>query len=365
MIFLLGIVLVCLSIIFPLGKVWSQLTDIPIVSTRNHYDVSNGENIHSNISPYNIIDNTNKISSCPAEIVIYVHGIWVGNQSLENPYEVFDRLSLALINNGYLFPLVGYSWDSDTDVSPEGWNIAKHIAANNGKNLANFIYSYKQQCSNSDVRIIAHSLGARVVLESLNYLDRNILWKNNGFKISSVDLLGAAVDNEEISMNQNDGNDDNLSHILFFYDPSVKSTYGNAIKNQVMIFHNWYNPEDDVLEPDTECRLLFCQNVYYPFYEGDLALGQNGYQSGITLPNNYNQTNVQDEIYFDKDANGNGQCDLFIPFTVYCTIQRTGDNHFGYIGFRDPNNQNNLLYRNNLLYDGAIDAVVENWRTSM
>ena len=38
-----------------------------------------------------------------------------------------------------------------------------------------------------------------------------------------------------------------------------------------------------------------------------------------------------------------------------CNISR-GDNHAGYMGFRDPNNTNQLED------DGAINVVVENWK---
>ena len=47
---------------------------------------------------------------------------------------------------------------------------------------------------------------------------------------------------------------------------------------------------------------------------------------------------------------------LIIPFTMFCTIQRTGDNHFGYTGFRNPFNHNVLIS------DGVLNIVVSDWR---
>lgn len=239
-------------------------------------------------------------------------------------------MKLSLQSNNYEFPLIGYTWDSDTDVSPEGWNTAKKIAAKNGEILAIFINDYKQQCPQTEIRIVAHSLGARVVLDALEFLNNDTLQNNGNSNISSIHLVGAAIDDEEVSTNPNDANDDNPSSSPS-YDPSVKSIYGNAIENQATSFYNLYNSEDDVLEPDSECWWSICQPVYYPKYEGDLALGQSGAQPGIMLPNNYGQMDVADEIYFDTDADGDGNCDLIIP-SVFdgCSIYRKGDNHFGY-----------------------------------
>ena len=42
-----------------------------------------------------------------------------------------------------------------------------------------------------DIRLLAHSLGARVVLSNLESLHENKTWNNNNFTIKSVDLLGA------------------------------------------------------------------------------------------------------------------------------------------------------------------------------
>jgi esterase/lipase superfamily enzyme len=71
--------------------------------------------------------------------------------------------------------------------------------------LAKFIIDFKNNCPNSDIRIMAHSLGSRVVLSALDYLfnHQNEFNINNQTSkiIKSVHLMGAAVDNEEISVN--------------------------------------------------------------------------------------------------------------------------------------------------------------------
>ena len=63
----------------------------------------------------------------------------------------------------------------------------------------------------------------------------NPTWKNNNFKIASVNLMGAAVDNEEVSKNPRDIISDRTN-----WD-SAKSNYGNAIEDEVIHFYNLYN----------------------------------------------------------------------------------------------------------------------------
>jgi hypothetical protein len=66
---------------------------------------------------------------------------------------------------------------------------------------------------------------------------------------------------------------------------------------------------------------------------------------------------VQDEIrpFLDADAIGDwnfGLCNNF----GFCLVN-TGDNHAGYIEFRNPTNTNLLAD------DGAMNIVVEHWRS--
>jgi hypothetical protein len=90
-----------------------------------------------------------------------------------------------------------------------------------------------------------------------------------------------------------------------------------------------------------------------------LALGQNGAQSGINIPETYNQINAGSQIGFIVDADGDGLCDLFIPSTAICTVYRAGDNHFGYVGFRYPFSGPLI---GTLKDNGAMDIVVDSWK---
>jgi hypothetical protein len=99
------------------------------------------------------------------------------------------------------------------------------------------------------------------------------------------------------------------------------------------------------------------QPVYYPFYEQDLALGQNGKQSDILeedLPENYQDIfDIEQQVPNLQNANMDNRCDLINPVNSLCTIRYFGDNHLGYAGFINEFG----YYRDN----GAMDVVVTSW----
>lgn len=283
--------------------------------------------------------------TCQNETVIFVHG-W--EESENNVKERLNRVKLSLEKNGYTHPLIGFSWPSDTV-----WFGAKFIAAQNGPKLADLIIDVKNACPDTDIRLLAHSMGARVVLSSLDSLHKNQTWNKNNSIIESVDLLGAAVDDEEVS----NATQDVLIDQTNWGTP--KSDYGHAIETEVKNFTNYFSSEDNLLEPNPE-KPYFPYQVY-PSFEADRALGQSGYQKipdiyniNKSLPGNYIEIDVKDELVAKSDADGDGKPDfLFENITA-------GDNHRGYLGYRKP--VNNLT----IIYDGAIDTVVDRWinRTS-
>jgi hypothetical protein len=271
-------------------------------------------------------------------IVIFVHG-W--KESEDDAKERLNRVKLSLEYNSFIHPLIGFSWPSNT-----GLPDAKLIAAEYGPKLSNLISDVKNECPGTNIRIVAHSLGARVVLSSIQSLHENQTWNDNNFTIKSVDLLGAAVDDEEVSSN----------HIDILNDPtnlgSLKSDYGQAIAAVVTNFTNFYSSKDNTLEPNFEKPI-------YPFFETDLALGQSGYQKvpydiKITksLPDNYIEKDIKDELVANCDADGDRNIDF--PFENDQTIT-IGDNHRGYLGYR------NMTENSKITDDGAINLIVENW----
>ncbi|MFL6507960.1 MAG: alpha/beta hydrolase [Nitrososphaeraceae archaeon] len=344
---------------------WGQTTTTatgspPLVSTRNNFNLGTGELLRGHNSTDYMPRNVPglQVGQCPKEMVVLIHGIWVdgriGVNALEDSSEIFDRARMSLAHNHYTNPLVGFSWDSNTAISinGSGWNIAKLIAKDNGPKLAQFILDYMNTCKqhNQDtkIRLISHSMGARVILSALESLDSNQQWNRNNFKIASVHLLGAAVDDEEVSKNilYIVKNPTSLFELPEWFDPyGVKSAYGKAIEDVVLRFYNLYDPQDKALgDPKL-----------YQFYDQDRPLGLDGAQRGIAVPSKYIQINVQDKTAPLCDANGDSRPDF--PFDLGSEVG-IGDNHAGYIGFRDPANHNILLD------DGAMNVVVSNWNNS-
>jgi hypothetical protein len=330
---------------------------VPLISTVGDFNHTTGKLITGhNLTEYNASDIPGlQINDCPPqkEIAIYIHGFLVNGKSLgsENATEIFDRARLSLNNTGYDVTLIGFNWDSDIK-NDKAWEITKDVAKSNGLKLAQFILDFKKDCPQTDVRLIAHSLGSRIALSSLHALNENQEWNNNNFTIASVHLLGAAVDNEEVSKNPWDivkdvTNDESYKNINIFgmEEPitlkGVKTSFGEAIEDEARNFSNLYSSKDDSLE------------WFYPMMEGnDAALGQTGAEYGISLPSNYKERNVKNNITALCDANGRNSCNF--PYSIVLgAIADVGDNHFGYVGFRDTNGT--------IKSNGAMDVVVEDW----
>jgi esterase/lipase superfamily enzyme len=66
-----------------------------------------------------------------------------------------------------------FSWESDTGFTAARWDVAVSRADANGLILASSLLSFKNACPDDRVRIISHSLGARVVLSALDRLNNN------------------------------------------------------------------------------------------------------------------------------------------------------------------------------------------------
>ena len=86
-----------------------------------------------------------------------------------------------------------------------------------------------------------------------------------------------------------------------------------------------------------------------------------GVRQASSVPLNYEEENVLNETLAIEDANVDGVCDVikynFISLSWKCTISPTekGDNHLGYMGFRDRDNPSLLAD------DGAMNIVVRDW----
>jgi len=258
---------------------------------------------YGNYSFSNIAD---LFSSCPEEIAIFVHG-WNATES--QAMEQLDRVKMSLENNSYPYPLVGYSWDSDNV-----WIASQYISKWNGPILADFVLKLANSCNidkvkDMQIRLIGHSLGSRVILSGLDSLLKDGTLNQNNISIASVHLMGAAIDDEEVAKDPKFILNDTTNW------GTVKSDYGKAIEQEVLNFYILFSPEDNLFQPNEIPAFEI-----YPSFEGDSALGHLGYQVfpwniNSSLPANYHQINVEDEIPINKDADGDGICDLINRIT--------------------------------------------------
>lgn len=303
---------------------------VPLVSTRNHFSLQDGHLIggHAALdSAKSNIPGLQRGTICPPEIAMYIHGVWADPQQA---VEQTSRTNISLNYDNYRIPIIGFTWDSNTaqDSQGQGWSVAKQIADKNGPKLANFLLNYLTLCNienhqNTQIRIIAHSLGARVLLAALVYLNNNQTWNSEHVKIKSVNLLGAAVDQDS---------------------PSSTNQFGRAIKNTVEKFYNLYDTSDDLLSA-----------AYYMFdYKFPLGMLPANYV--VSTPENFVEQNVASGKmnYKDADANGNFECfeNLMNEFPGL-------QNHCAYMGVRDLVNHNSL--RDGRNGDGAMQFLVDEW----
>jgi Alpha/beta hydrolase of unknown function (DUF900) len=335
-----------------------EMKKIPMymIKTRNYVNPNYESVEEPGYGNYSFL-NTNQLTQqqpCQEdEVTIFVHG-WGASE--DEAKERFDRVKMSLENNNFTHPLVGFSWPSDTV-----WHAAKFIAKENGPKLAKFILNLKNNCPETEIRLLAHSLGSRVVLSSLDSLHKDPLWNINNFTIASVHLMAAAVDNEEVSINPADILIDQTNW------GTPKSDYGQAIEEEVVKFYNLYSSADKMLAPNL-AKPYYPYQVY-PSAEADWALGQSGYQkvpeskikefSGDlkvkgSLPGNYIEKNVTHELLAICDADADNKPDL--PFLAGETVN-IGENHGGYMGFREN--------KIKLVDDGAIDVVVHDWENKI
>ena len=231
-------------------------SDFPKVSTRDHFDddanLINGETEWS----YDVE------GSWPfwaeEELTLFVHG-FRSDDSQDEDIDAGYECRLALEDAGYTGSTAVFSWDADKGDSLDiGWADAKDIAERNGRKLANFCQWYHNEYG-VGVRLIAHSLGARVVLFALRSLDDDYGEAN---LLRSVTLLGGAVANDSVSMDAGLFDDEFGDHIEF-------------ATQQLDNFHSY---DDGILE-----------NVFYP-REAERAAGEVGVEG--TAPANYQDHDV-------------------------------------------------------------------------
>jgi pimeloyl-ACP methyl ester carboxylesterase len=240
--------------------------NFPHVTTRDHFDIGWFGSV-SLTDGHTATDYATRNGvpgldgSKPAEIAVHVHG-WLSDT--DGALVSFDQSKAALRANGYDAPVVGFSWDADTGL--DQWWPATEIAERNGYKLAQFLLDYWRATDGAGVRLLAHSLGARVALSAVLTLAYN----DYTDVVTSVSLLGGAADDDAVALG---------------------GTYGDALETAVGQVDNFWKDDDAVL------------NWAYSTAELDGAVGEEGCQG--TPPANYADHNVDyvpdHYSYYERD----------------------------------------------------------------
>ncbi|WP_435349452.1 DUF726 domain-containing protein [Haloarchaeobius sp. HRN-SO-5] len=225
----------------------------PRVTTRGHYDITWYGSVYLTDGhtewDYDTVGTIPGVhTAAPDELLIHVHG-WQNepNEAVEG----FIEAETAYRNNDYDGAVIGFSWDSDSSLF--GWWDSTEIAEENGKKLANFVNQYRLANPDTTIRLVCHSLGARVTLRCVEVLNVNGITD----ALDSVALLGGAADNDAVSTGGR-------------YGPDLASAVGQV--------DNYWKDGDDVL------------HWAYTTAEFDSAVGEEGCEG--TPPWNYQDHNV-------------------------------------------------------------------------
>jgi hypothetical protein len=138
-----AILITSLSIVNPaIHTISAQVTTMPLVSTRDNFDLNSGNLItpEHNTTDYvhlNIPGLDGGNTTCPNEVAIYVHGVWASKMAA---VEQADRTRLTLATDHYSIPVIGFSWDSNTSVEPDGGILPRILLTKMGQNLHIFLW---------------------------------------------------------------------------------------------------------------------------------------------------------------------------------------------------------------------------------
>lgn len=219
---------------------------IPRISTRGFYDLGSGKKLKNksyNLYPTKFFEALGNIP----EITIMIHGL------RNNKSGALTKFSIAqsrLKQLGYKYPVVGFSYDSNTrgvqykSCEKKATDVGRIIARNNGHNLSKFITDIRKKFPHLKIRLMGHSLGSEVIIHTLAKL------KNKNDIVEGVYFFGASVPADSVTPKK--------------FGKILQGTVRQKITNH-------YSPQDEVLK--------------YAFYSGliEKPLGYQG-ASGKTVP---------------------------------------------------------------------------------
>ena len=198
----------------------------PKISTRGYYDLKTGKTLKN--TSYDVYPKTTfeKLLQ-KSEIVIMIHGLRNNKSGALAKYVIAEKRLKSL---NYKHDVIGYSYDSNTagvqykSTALSALKIGVLIAKKNGKNLSKFILDVKSKNPSIKIRLMGHSLGAQVILSTIQSLAKHA--KNKGI-IESVYFFGASIPADSLK-------------------PLVHGNEFQKIVNKKII--NYYSPYDDVLK---------------------------------------------------------------------------------------------------------------------
>lgn len=197
------------------------------------------------------------------ELVVHCHG-WRNDASCG--IHRINTTRDAYEFEGYRAGVVsGLVWDS----SYAWWN-AKEIADINGTKLANFLIDYKRDNPDTTLRLQGHSLGARVVAETIYELYQ----QDENTVVTTAIFMGGAIENTSVS---------------------IDGRYGHAIENAVQHAENFWMQDDTVLD------------WAFTTYEFSSAIGNDGCDG--VAPRNYTDHHIQLDDHSDHYKPGRGVVD--------------------------------------------------------
>lgn len=162
--------------------------DTPIVSTRGHFNTET-RNLTEGTSPtsYQVLGQVPGLTggTCPSRLITFVHGYDKDEAGAAESFNIADE--------SFADPVVGFSWDSETGfwLSPINFWDATEIADRNGRKLAQFLVDYAGHCPGTGLHLVGHSLGARMVLRTVDVFDQQ-----GGPTVDTIQLIGAAVEDD-------------------------------------------------------------------------------------------------------------------------------------------------------------------------
>ncbi len=204
---------------------------IPRISTRGFYDLSSGKALKKadyELYPKKFFDTLGRFP----ELTIMIHGLRNNKKAALAKFQIAQK---RLIQLGYKYPVVGFSYDSNTkgvqykSCEIKATNVGRIIAQKNGANLAKFILDFKKQNQNTSIRLMGHSLGTEVIIHTLARL------RNKKNIVEAVYFFGSSIPANYVSQ-QNFG-----------------SLLQNTVKQKTF---NYFSPHDEVLKYASESKII-------------------------------------------------------------------------------------------------------------